>query len=392
MRASEIRNLLVQKYGMEAAAVARILDRGELKKLLLSFMVEQQSIDSRGRIADTLLNVAYVIACIFLFILALRSVSSLVGQAYDYKSTFKFKLILSNIKRRNILGAVALSVSLALEVLRSAMTMSTFLSWVLPLGSPYRRLMVPMLSFSINPVSMIKSAVAGSPASAFAVNSGAQSGSFNLDVGPMLTIWLVRWAATQLEELGASTSMDRVQRRHDRRARRDTKQQQSATVSSSSSGGAWGGGERNGGMSAGDMLRSRSTDANWLDDDDDDGMGNDIDHSGQVHSSDMNGSGSSSDSGDHHQREQGDLRSRKQQSTAPREYADIDDNNDDNAGGGEGVDVVDTSGYYTRDDEVDICAAASIAGGHDDYYQQDDEGCVWVEKEDGDGSGALHID
>ncbi len=228
MRASEIRNLLIQKFGVDVATVTKILDKQELKQLLLSYMVQQQTKDYYDGIKSNLLHFLYLGFVLAMLILALKPIAEFLRnfRSNDNKSLFKVKLILSNFKKGNIYGGVTLFLSFFLEIIASAMTLSTFLSWILAYNSPYRKYMVPMLSFPINSEMIRNVAKGGVPGSnpLSPAASGGGSG-FGIDVGPMLTIMAVNWLVKKFEELSASTVMHSVRKREDKKARKKFREQ-----------------------------------------------------------------------------------------------------------------------------------------------------------------------
>lgn len=221
MRASEIRNLLIQKYGFSPEAIARILDKNELKKLLLAEMVKGQSKEKyehlKSSVYSSIYSILYVLAGIVLFAFALRSIIEYVRnlRSNKDKGMTKLKLVFRHFRKGYVLASIVLFVSVVLDVVSSWMTLSTFLSWIIPHDSPFRRLLIPMFSFPLNS-SMVSDIATGNV-------RGSSRGGYGIDIGPMLTIGLVNWLIHQTQEWSSSLVLERMKQKDERKQKKAKK-------------------------------------------------------------------------------------------------------------------------------------------------------------------------
>jgi hypothetical protein len=329
MRASEIKNLLIQKFGVDPATIAKIMDRAELKQMLMTFMIDQQTKDSRDAIISSVMHYLYIFAGCVLFFLAFQPIIGLLRsiRSNDNKALFKIKLLSTNLKKKNYTGALSLALSFLLDVVSSAMTISTFLSWVLPYSSPFRAYMVPMLSFPVD-TAMIQNIARGGharPNNPFAP-SGPASSSFGFDVGPMITIAAIKWLSKFLEEYSAGTVMHSVRSREEKRAKKQFRKQF--------------------GLDAQGKARSSPVTTTTTEDD-----------------------AILSDEWEHVQHDELPPQLRRR-NTAKTTSSDPENSTPTEETVSRGETYRDTSHLYSKEDELEVCAAAAIASMHD---EDDDE-------------------
>lgn len=218
MRASEIRNLLIQKYGVQPAEVAKILDKNELKEMLASLLAAGEKRQIWTNMASNIVSCLYAIFVIIMLFFAARPMIGALSSIHskDNKTLYKIRLMWSQAKKRRVKGVIYLLVSLIFEFLSFGMSASVLLSWILTANSPYRRYMIPTLSFPVN-AGALRSVLSGSSASQLFSQGGSDSG-FGLDIGPMLTISGVNWLVSRLEEMSASVFMSGKRRKQSTRS------------------------------------------------------------------------------------------------------------------------------------------------------------------------------
>lgn len=227
LRARELKNLLIQKLGVDPALIRKIVDRAELKEMVVSIVYEKFKEKSRAEYIAMSYKVAIVVGVLTLvyfsrdFILGcFVSIYEMLGES-SYKSVKKSKLLMYNIKRWNYLAAMALLVSLMLELAVAWIQLSILLSWVISRDSIIRGFMLPTLSFpvSANTIANVASGKGLQNASQSTSVAGTL-GSYSLDVGPMLTIMAINFIVGRLDNYAAGVVLEHKRRKDERRTRR----------------------------------------------------------------------------------------------------------------------------------------------------------------------------
>lgn len=229
MRARELRNLLIQKLGVDPALIARIIDRDELKRMVNSIVYEKYRAQVRQGYIQLSYKAGAVVAVLLVLFLCrniiwgfIVSVSEMIGET-SYKSSKKFKLLMYNVKRRKFTGALALTVSLLLELAVMWMKVAVMLSWVLSRDHFLRRFMLPTLSFPVSANTLVGAATGRSAASTQAGSEptiGAALGSYSMDLGPMITIAALNFLIAKLDNLAAGIVLEHKRTKEERRNRR----------------------------------------------------------------------------------------------------------------------------------------------------------------------------
>jgi hypothetical protein len=207
MRASEIRNLLIQKYGVQYEEVAKILDKNELKEMLATLSAAHVNKEAWQNMASNLLRLMYGAFVVVMLLFAARPMIGALKsiRSKDNKTLYKLRLMWSQAKKRRLSGAIYLFLSLLLDFVSFGMSISVLLSWILSESSPYRKYLFPMLSFPLNTNTLSSVLSGGGNTQSF--NHGTGNAGFGLDIGPMMTISGVNWLISRLENMSASVIM-----------------------------------------------------------------------------------------------------------------------------------------------------------------------------------------
>jgi hypothetical protein len=229
MRARELRNLLIQKLGVDPDLISRIIDREELKQMVTAIVYQKYQLQSREQFIQMSYKVAAVVGVLTILYLCRKiiwgcavSIYEMVGES-SYKSAKKFKLLVYNAKRKKYLGTLALAVSLILELSVAWMQVAVMLSWVLSRDHFLRRFMLPTLSFPVSANTLVGAASgkAVNNSSAGSDDSiGATLGSYSLDVGPMITIAALNFVINKLDNFAAGVVLEHKRSKEERRYRK----------------------------------------------------------------------------------------------------------------------------------------------------------------------------
>lgn len=199
MRARELRNLLIQKLGYSVESLSKIIDRAELKELVLDalsigYRQRQQEYQQKIFIVTTVLAAVVVVVVLFQkqIIKITRKFLRWIAKKLQYQTAQKVKMISFGLKHKLWFAVVLLFLSIGLDSYLQLMQISILLSWFVPTGSFLRDYLIRSpVSFALTP-SMLSI-----PTNSYATN-------FGLDVGPIVTMMAGRWVVTKLDELAAS--------------------------------------------------------------------------------------------------------------------------------------------------------------------------------------------
>lgn len=240
MRARDLRNLLVQKLGVDPGLISRIIDRDELKKMVNSIVYDQYKQRLHAEFLQMSYKVAAVVGALTLLFVCRNiiwgfflSVYEMIGES-SHKSVKKFKLLVYNAKRKKFIGVLALTASLVLELSVAWMQLAVLLSWVLSRDHFLRRFMLPTLSFPVSANTLVQAAGGKSTSAGGSASSGGAAGSdssvaaaiggYSMDVGPMLTIMALNFVITKLDNLAAGIVLEHKRGKEERRARKQCRQ------------------------------------------------------------------------------------------------------------------------------------------------------------------------
>jgi hypothetical protein len=228
MRARDLRNLLMQKLGVDAALVNRILDREELKEMVRAIVYERIQTKSKEVYWAMAIKVSIAMGILTFIYLSRKFIMGFAQSVYEglgettYKSTKKAKLLMYNIKKRKYIAALALAVSLLLELAVLWIQVSILLSWVLSRDHFLRRFMLPTLSFPVSANTLLK-ATGKKPLTTSTDNAGITGavGNFSLDMGPMLTMMALNFIAGKLDNYAAGVVLEHKRAKNEKKAARE---------------------------------------------------------------------------------------------------------------------------------------------------------------------------
>ena len=221
MRSRELRKNLL-KWGHSSSELKLILDRKELKRLAIEFHREKRKYDDDATFRAK--GVKFSIGCIIIaFILVFWEpinalLSSLRGwvDGFIYQLKERMRLINMSITNRIPIATLSFGLAIVIEVFIPLLQLSICASWIIPVGSPLRKFLLPMPSLSLTMNHFLGGGQQKSPSSTFDI------GSMGINVAPMIIMWICNQAKLKLEEFGASKLIkyvdEKQQRRDDREA------------------------------------------------------------------------------------------------------------------------------------------------------------------------------
>lgn len=217
LRSKEIKNILIQKLGVQSSLVKRILDRKELKDMLYNILHER----IQERSYQVYINNIYktiLLGAIIIIIYLCKDILkicyyhiNLFLQESNYILMRKFKLISYNIKKKQYYSALLLFLSCIFEIIIYYIQFGIFLSWILPRDSYFRAFLFPMLSLPVNantimstinnnkqsqhhhPIHKTSTSSSNSKLQPTTYNFLSSISNYSLDLGPMITISIFRW-------------------------------------------------------------------------------------------------------------------------------------------------------------------------------------------------------
>lgn len=227
-RSRELKNILIQDYHLKSSIISKIIDRSELKKLLQQIILERQ--DALCYEVISTLGIAFLTAitiCIFIYFNRksfkkfMKWFLSLFMNKYILAQ--KWKLLKMCRKQKGAsLGVIMMILSFCLEIGIAWIQMSIFLSWILPSDSIFRNyLFYGFISLPVgstfNQFSKINNPVNNSPflnggsnnnlpkGAVSTLNSlnNQQKSSWDLDIGSMVSMGVMRWLIQYLENKSA---------------------------------------------------------------------------------------------------------------------------------------------------------------------------------------------
>jgi hypothetical protein len=243
MRARELRKLLL-KLGANPEDLIKIIDRTDLKLLALKIISQQYSQSVNNYYIEQTIKTVLIMLIISIMFLIKEPVGLLLNRIFSsffeikYQVKNKTSMIIRCIKHRYILSSLSLILALFLDLLYPAIQISIAASWILPNDSPYHKYRIPMLSLPVNSRVLMKGM--GMPTikdtEINAMNDGSVSGSaksamqrfsqMGMNLGPMITIWIINWLKAKLEAYGASKLIHFVEEKEKRRDLRRKKKEE----------------------------------------------------------------------------------------------------------------------------------------------------------------------
>ncbi len=209
MRASELRNLLIQDLHVSQETIGKILDRNELKDMARSMITIHTMEDCRASLfrvgVITPMIVTFTIILLLTFSKQCRKNKTnimWISSFFLNEDRFWKKLLLARICSKQwatIFGLVAIFTSLVGEVIIVWINISVILGWILPRHSAFRQWLFFGVSFPVN-ASMMKSMIMGT---ANTNMSNTEITNWSVDLGSLMTSTIFRWICSKLDDFAA---------------------------------------------------------------------------------------------------------------------------------------------------------------------------------------------
>jgi len=196
LRAKDLRNLLLQKLNVDRARIEKILDRQELKELAEMLLSKRRDDLCFRTICITSI---FGVCIIIVASIALRNYTTIKDivaglfytifpNNYIWQRKLKLLTVFSARKKRRIVGAISVLVSMILEVVLLWVQISALLSWIIPVGSTLRTFLFFGFSFQVGNAML---------------TNVSQAPDFNIDLGPVITLMVLRWVVSTLDNFSA---------------------------------------------------------------------------------------------------------------------------------------------------------------------------------------------
>ena len=202
MRTRQLRSFLV-KLGADRLEIDKLMLREELEGLAHQLVQDE----NQEKVNNYQIRVAYYVT-IFLGVLVLAYVLKNLffgilegilqffsGELYQIR--LKLKTMKMAVKNFRVVAIMGLLLSVLCDGLVNWIQISILASWVLPRHSFLRNYLIQTFSLPMSPAQLL----------------GAGSSAFALDMGPMLTLWGLRWLSKQFEEVVGGSLIDIADRK-----------------------------------------------------------------------------------------------------------------------------------------------------------------------------------
>ena len=201
MRTRQLRSFLT-KLGADRLEVDKLMLREELVNLAYQLIQDENQEKSN----NYKIRVAYYVT-IFLGVLVFAfAVKDLffglgfgllqgIAQFFSselYQIRLKLKTMRMAVRNARVMAIMGLLLSVLCDGLVNGIQMSILASWVLPRHSFLRGYLINTFSLPMSPAQLL----------------GMGSSTFALDMGPMLTLWGLRWLSKQFEEIVGGSLID----------------------------------------------------------------------------------------------------------------------------------------------------------------------------------------
>lgn len=212
MRASELRNLLIQDLHANHEVVSKILDRTELKDLardMIGIYAVQEcrsSLFRFGVITPTIITFSIILLLTFgkqykKFKPHLKWISSFFVDENKFWKKVKLARMCSK-QFSTYFGLLTMFLSLALEMVIVWINVSVVMSWILPRHSELRQWLFFGVSLPVD-TSMVKGMITGNKSKP----SEPKEGSWSIDLGSFMTLMSFRWICSRLDDFAAHRMM-----------------------------------------------------------------------------------------------------------------------------------------------------------------------------------------
>jgi hypothetical protein len=197
MRTRDLRRWLL-KMGAEESDVSKILDKKELITLALNILKTQEFEKSYH---DNLNKIYYgtIIMGVVIFIYLAKDLlisisSSLISFLMQefFLVQIKFKILKKAIKHARIFAILTLLISILCDLTINCIQYSIILSWVIPRDNFLRFYLVKTFSIPMSPSNLL----------------GFGSSMYSVDIGPMVTIWALKFLGKKFENIVGEQLID----------------------------------------------------------------------------------------------------------------------------------------------------------------------------------------
>ena len=218
MRVRELKKFLIDNFGVPASSIAKILDKKELKDIANAHI--QGINDIKYQQQRWIIGKAMVTVVLGMLVLwQTRSYWSgyVNEQLYGYKQQFGMLKVAA--RNRLYLATIAMFFAILFDAYYNAIQLQIMLGWASIVGLnlvPYR---LPTLSLPMSPSQVMGRQASKGGALASVINGG-------LDIGPMISLWIISFCRRHLQEYAAGALLFIAQDKEVRReAKRMAKQQ-----------------------------------------------------------------------------------------------------------------------------------------------------------------------
>jgi hypothetical protein len=203
MRSKDLRNILIQSFHQDRDYILSIIDRNELRDLAIKLFVIQNSKDQQYAFMYQAGVLAVILLVSVIVILNLNIIRNFISnltrkrlwkmlKSTFYKQRKRFKMMVFSFNEQAYMTSLVFLLATILEIYYALIQLTALLSWVIPSHIYYYRYRLPSLSMPLS-TSMLLPA-----------NTRNEHQGFGLDIGPMVTTWILIWLVSQLDNYGAA--------------------------------------------------------------------------------------------------------------------------------------------------------------------------------------------
>jgi hypothetical protein len=210
-RTRDLKKLLEEHLDVSHSVILKILDRRELKELALKSIARKRLLIKMQRFWTCLTSYSWYIVLIAMFIMVLPFFLQ-----WFRSSTNGFQKRIStlqiSLKQRMIIISLLLVLGLIFEIVIYCIQFFTLLSWITP---------KPLQAFYSRWLPIISMPLAADPSfflgkkSTYETNqfaSNSNTGTYSLDVGPIITIYAYKYIQKSIETFAAGKLLEKIRK------------------------------------------------------------------------------------------------------------------------------------------------------------------------------------
>ena len=206
MRTRQLRSFLV-KLGADRQETEKLMLREELESLAYQLVLD----GDREKFNSYKIRIAYYVTIfigVLVFSFAVKDLffgliqgvlQFFAGELYQVR--LKLKTMRMAVKNFRVVAIISLLLSVLCDTLVNWIQISILASWILPRNNFLRRYLIQTFSLPMSPAQLL----------------GVGSSAFALDMGPMITLWGLRWLSKQFEEVVGGSLIDIADRKWSRK-------------------------------------------------------------------------------------------------------------------------------------------------------------------------------